>query len=818
MLMGKVFTLNRVTAIVIASMYFSETNATEFNTDVLSSIDRDNIDFSRFSKAGYIMPGVYDLYITVNGQAIAPYSFSVQVIDYNGESKVCLTPNIVERIAFKAEYLEKIHWWNNSKCASIDDLPGVEFKSAIHEGKLNINIPKLLLEYSDSTWDPPSRWDDGISGVLFDYNLNAYSNKTDSGSSNNVLSYYGTVGGNYNVWRLRADYQGSLTNSQGDNALKFNRVYLYRALPEYGAKLSIGENYVNSDIFSSWNYTGLSIESDTRMLPPKFRGYAPEVTGIAETNARVIITQQGRLLYDSTVPAGEFSIRELDSSIRGKLDVEIIEQDGRKRTFQVDTAYVPYLTRPGHTRYKIVAGRSRTSERNMEGPVFTGGELSWGINNNWTLFGGGILSDKYNSLAIGIGRDLKTFGAVSADIIQSFADMKGNDKKQGKSIRLSYSKRFDDYNTDITFAGYRFTDRNFMSMQQYLDNVYRHNTNSREKQLYTATINKNIPSIQSTLSLQYSWQSYWEHSVSKYYTLSFNRYFDAFDMKGLSIGVSASRSKYHEKDNDTIFIRLTAPLGTGRGSYGTTISNNQYRHTLGYSDTVRDSMDSYSINVGASHGGDKNKQISAFYNHNSPLVKASVNASKSNGSFSSLGLNLSGGATVTSKGASLHAGGMNGGTRLLVDSDGVAGVPVDGGKVVTNKWGIGVVTDVSSYYRNSTSIALNKLPKDVEATNSIVESTLTEGAIGYRKFNVLKGNKFFAVLRMSDGSYPPFGALVSNSKGRELGIVSESGLAWLSGVAGSETLDVIWNGKTQCKLNTPDIIDSEQQYILPCHK
>ncbi|EOL9403852.1 FimD/PapC N-terminal domain-containing protein, partial [Escherichia coli] len=32
-----------------------------FNTDVLDAADRQNIDFSRFSRAGYIMPGQYQM-------------------------------------------------------------------------------------------------------------------------------------------------------------------------------------------------------------------------------------------------------------------------------------------------------------------------------------------------------------------------------------------------------------------------------------------------------------------------------------------------------------------------------------------------------------------------------------------------------------------------------------------------------------------------------------------------------------------------------------------------------------------------------------
>ncbi|WP_432804707.1 fimbria/pilus outer membrane usher protein, partial [Escherichia coli] len=33
------------------------------------------------------------------------------------------------------------------------------------------------------------------------------------------------------------------------------------------------------------------MESDDRMLPPRLRGYAPQITGIAETNARVVVSE-----------------------------------------------------------------------------------------------------------------------------------------------------------------------------------------------------------------------------------------------------------------------------------------------------------------------------------------------------------------------------------------------------------------------------------------------------------------------------------------------------------------------------------------------
>lgn len=134
---------------------------------------------------------------------------------------------------------------------------------------------------------------------------------------------------------------------------------------------------------------------------------------------------------------------------------------------------MPYLTRPGQIRYKLVSGRSRYFEHTTEGPVFTAGEASWGISNKWSLYGGGIVAGDYNAMAVGLGRDLNEFGTVSADVTQSVARIPGKETKQGKSWRLSYSKRFDDVNADITFAGYRFSERNYMTMDQYLNARYR---------------------------------------------------------------------------------------------------------------------------------------------------------------------------------------------------------------------------------------------------------------------------------------------------------------------------------------------------------
>ncbi|HII2647521.1 TPA: fimbria/pilus outer membrane usher protein, partial [Escherichia coli] len=388
----------------------------------------------------------------------------------------------------------------------------------------------------------------------------------------------------------------------------------------------------------------------------------------------------------------------------GRLDVEIIEQNGQKKTFQVNTAYVPYLTRPGQVRYKLVSGRSRGYEHTTEGPVFMAGEASWGISNKWSLYGGGIVAGDYNALAVGLGRDLNEFGTVSADVTQSVARIPGEVLRQGKSWRLSYSKRFDDVNADITFAGYRFSERNYMTMQQYLDARYRHDFTGREKEQYDVSLNKGLEDGKTSVGFQYSHQTYWDQRTSNYYTLSLNRYFDISDLKNISVSLSASRSRYQQRNgneggtyNDSVYLRLSVPWGNGTLSYNGGMSNDRYTNTVSYNSTLNGGLDNYNLSVGLDSGGGQKTQgqVSGYYGHSSPLANVSASFSAVENGYTSFGMSASGGATITAKGAALHAGGMNGGTRLLVDTDGVGGVPVDGGRVSTNRWGIGVVTDVS---------------------------------------------------------------------------------------------------------------------------
>ncbi len=794
----------------------------EFNTDVLDLSDRTNIDLSRFARSGFILPGTYLMTVQINTQPIPEQSVAFYPPDNDPKgSQACLSPALVDQLGLKASEADKLVWWKSGQCLDVKSLPGMEVTGDLATSTLNINLPQAYLEYSAINWDPPSRWDEGVPGLLVDYNMTAQSNYRKNDGTRNNLSGNGTLGANAGAWRLRADWQGRVENGREGasdyHRLEWSRYYAYRAIPALKARLVVGEDYLYSDLFDSFRFTGAALKSDESQLPPNLRGYAPEVVGVAKTNARVVISQQGRVLYETLVAAGPFRIQDLQDAVTGSLDVRVEEQDGSVHSFKIDTAGVPYLTRPGHVRYKLATGRPSNLQYGADGDVFGTGEFSWGISNGWSLFGGGITDNNYRALSIGAGRDLLMFGAVSLDVTQSRANV-WNETLSGKSYRLQYSKNFEQYDSQVTFAGYRFSEKNFLSMGEYLD--ARHYGLNGElggrgegddwkpigasKALYTATVSKQFRDLGTTVYASYNKQTYWDRPDTQRWNLSVSRYFNLGTVKNMSLSLNMYRSQEYDYKDNGMALTVSLPLGrTGTLSLDANRAAGNNTFSTRYSDRL-DERNSYQL-------GASNNAVNGYLSHMGDQVDIDLSASQQEGSYRSLSVSARGGGTLTPYGAALHRTNGTGGTRLMVDTAGVPGVPVRGygSSTRSNAFGKAVISDISSYQRTAASVDLENLPSNVEATQSVTQLTLTEGAIGYRSLDVISGEKAMAVLRLPDGSSPPFGATVKNLKQQDTGIVNDAGNVYLSGIKAGEQMIVSWAGDEQCVLTLPGILPAD---------
>lgn len=800
-------------------------NIVQFNTEFLDVKDRENIDLSQFSRSGYIMPGNYTMVVHINKDEIEEESIDFYQSENDKKGSFpCISKKLTMMLGLKPDLLDKLTWWHQGQCLNIDSLNGMKVRSDLASSSLYMSIPQIYLEYQSKDWDPPSRWDNGISGVLFDYNLNAQTQfQNIKNLHTNTLSANGTAGVNFDAWRLRGDWQGRVNqfnnNENGSQKFDWSRFYAYRPLPYLRALFTMGEDYLESAVFDSFRFAGMSLRSDDKMLPPNLRGYAPEITGIAKTNAKITISQQGRIIYETQVPSGPFRIQDINEAVSGELDVRVEEQNGSVQKFKINTADVPYLTRPGQVRYKFAAGKPSDWQHHTVGTMFGSGEFSWGINSGWSLYGGALGGDDYNAIALGVGRDLMMIGALSFDITQSRAVLQQQGASlTGESYRLSYSKTFDELDSQVTFAGYRFSDDKFMSMSDYLNAKFYNETNGSNKEMYTVIFNKQFKNIGLSSYLNFSHQTYWNQSANDRYSLTVSRYFDVGKLKNLTFSFSGYRNRYNKKTDDGIYLSFSMPW---RNSANISYNMDSSRHDLSNKVTYFDRLDdhnNYQLSTGKSNSG---VNLNAYLTHQGDISEVSANASYQEGSYSALGFTAQGGITLAPQGGALHRATKLGGTRLLLDTDGVEGVPVRGYGSTTksNFFGKAVVTDINSYYRGQASIDLDQLSDSAEATKSVVQATLTEGAIGYRRFNVISGGKAMAIIKLANGSSPPFGATVLNARKQETGIVSDGGSVYLSGIKPGEKMTVQWSNGAQCIVSMPQELPDNiyNNLLLPCN-
>lgn len=88
----------------------------------------------------------------------------------------------------------------------------------------------------------------------------------------------------------------------------------------------------------------------------------------------------------------------------------------------------------------------------------------------------------------------------------------GDGTIQGNSFRASYAKDFDDIDSRLTFAGYRFSEENYMTMDEFIDTHNDDNDRQRtghDKEMYTLTYSQNFSAINVNAYINYTHRTYW---------------------------------------------------------------------------------------------------------------------------------------------------------------------------------------------------------------------------------------------------------------------------------------------------------------------
>lgn len=179
---------------------------------------------------------------------------------------------------------------------------------------------------------------------------------------------------------------------------------------------------------------------------------------------------------------------------------------------------------------------------------------------------------------------------------------------------------------------------------------------------------------------------------------------------------------------------------------------------------------------------------------------------------------LDGSLTITSQGPVLHRRVYDNQARMVIDTDNAKDVSINQNESITNRFGLAAISNVPTYYKSTQYVDLNNIPENVSVDDSVIESTLTDGAVGYAKLNTIIGEKALITIKFPDGKTPPFGALVYDSaKDTVLGMVAENGQVYLTGIQPNQKLIVKWNGGQSCQLVTDSQIIQNINNVI-CNK
>lgn len=663
---------------------------------------------------------------------------------------------------------------------------------------LQLRIPQIYRDRKISGESNPTFWDDGIPALWTSYYISG--SHQQSGGQNNASNWASLNSGkNIGPWRLR-----NTSNWGSDNGWQSINTTLGRDVKALRSQLQIGQTYTNGELFDSVQMTGVKLETDTSMQPSGLQGFAPVVRGIANSDAKVTIKQNGYTIYQTNVSPGPFEIRDLTQVTAGAdLEVTVTEADGTERSFIQASSSVPIMQREGALKYSLAAGKYRDVD-NGEEPEFSQATAIYGLPFGITAYGGLQGASMYRAGLVGIGADLRDFGSLSMDLTAArtaFDDERAD--ANGQSWRAQYAKDFPLTNTTVTLASYRYSTSGFYTFQEALDqrnnnydddSIYSYRDSYNRRSRLQLNLSQSLQSWGSVYANAYQ-QDYWgmeghERSVSLGYSSSW---------QGVNWSLNYSMTKTPSTTNDQQFsISMNVPLSrwlaNAWGTYTLTSSKNgNSAHQVGVSGTL---LEDNNLNYNLQQTYTDNDVGYGAYL--SSRYRTSVGEFSANYSYQKdskqWGYGAQGSVVAHSQGITLGQSIQDAFAIVhITDGDNVKIQNSRG--VYTDYWGNAIVPTLTNYRRNT--ITVNTQGRDdIDIQDASLDVVPTKGAVLKADFTARSGKR--ALLTLKHGqSVVPFGALLSMDG--TTSIVGDDGEVYVTGLKGTQRIEVQWGNTAQTK-------------------
>jgi outer membrane usher protein len=786
------------------------------------------VDLSAFSHAGGVAEGDYLVTIFVNQREAESVELAFEK-NASGNVVPQLTPALLKTLGINVEQLPALK--DLPKDQPVGDLTALIPQSAVKFDlsrlRLEVSIPQVAMQPGRESQSDSTLWDDGIPAMLFNYNLSAGRNEqtvnSDRRASNSVFANVQT-GANVGAWRLRSTVTHSHSDSDGGgntDSTRFSNTYLARDVRDWHSRLLMGEASTGGDVLDTIPFRGVQLRSTEQMMPARLRGFAPSIAGVANSNARVTVRQNGYVVYETYVAPGPFEIKDLyQAGMSGDLAVAVTEADGSVRSFVVPYSALPVMLRPGAAKYEVTAGRyDGGSTQGSRRSDFVLATLIYGLPKNLTLYGGLLASQRYSALSLGSGASLGDLGAVSADGTFSSTQFEGKERQGGGSWRVRYSKSMLATGTSVDLTALRYSTRNYYSFSEYNSMGYAPREDalpwimSRRRSSFQTQVTQQLGDLGS-VSLRANRDDYYGSTKTltslsagyngSYHGVSYGLYYTVDRMKGNGEWPENRQLSFNLSVPFSIFSFSPALQNTYASSQFTHDNQGRTQNQVGIAGSNGDGAFSYSVMQG---WGNQEQASNSTLNLGYQGSKGNVSAGYGYAAdMRSMNVNLSGGAVAHSAGVTLSR--PLGSSVALIDAPGAEGVSLSNNGGKTDSRGFAVVPYLSDYSRNSIGLDPSTLPDNVDLPHNQLTVYPTNGAVVKASFATRIGYQvLMTMMREGDAEAVPFGATVALAKNaareENTGIVGDNGQVYLTGLPQKGELSVIW-GKghdKQCRVN-----------------
>ncbi len=783
------------------------------------------IDFARFNVKNAVLPGRYEAQIYVNNEEKGESDIIFADNPATGRAELCFTPKLQEMLDLMDEAIVKSPNAGDDTCVFASDaIPKGTFDYQGGDMKLKLELPQALTIRRPRGYIAPSRWQTGTNAAFANYDINYYRSGNPEVKSESL--YVGLRGGvNFGNWALRHNGSFSRFENQsssgftdkGKNHYERGDTYLQRDFALLRGNVTVGDFFSTARIGENFGLRGLRIASDDRMLAPSQRGFAPVVRGVANTNAKVSIKQNGYTIYQITVPAGPFVINDLYASgYSGDLTVEIQESDGKVRSFIVPFSNLAPLMRVGHLRYQLAGGRYRIDSRTFDERVLQG-VLQYGLTNHLTLNSSLLYTRHYRAGLFGFGLNTP-IGAFSADATWSHAEFPlKNVSKNGYSLHGSYSINFNEIGTNLTLAAYRYSSRDFYTLSDTigLNRTFRQFSGAYLPEIYRPKNQFQVSLSQSlgdwgNLYLSGQTYNYWEkRGTNTQYQVAYS---NSFHILNYSVNLSQSIDKETGKRDNSIYLSVSLPLGDNHSADSSySRSGNDINQRLGVNGSFGERHQwSYGINASRNNQGYRSYDANLAHNNSIGSYRASYSRDSLKNRSTSLGAS---GAVVAHKhGITLSQ--PVGESFAIIHAKDAAGAKVESGANVSlDYFGNAVMPYTSPYEINY--IGIN--PSDAEAN---VEFEATErqiipraNSISLVNFRTGKNTMVLFNLTLPNGEPVPMASTAQDSEGVFVGDVVQGGVLFANKLTQPKgELIVKWGEREseQCRFHYQVDLDNAQ--------